>query len=207
MENQMVISDSICILNVILKPVLIFVAFDNQFNQKVTVISNVLFCSPIVLDFLTFIEPCPINFSFSLLAIPALSIRSSKTKSWFRSNFFKSFLWSFFALSTDLTVLIMLGSLFWVVRQNILRGINTSFTNLFTLPWTAALTLLFFLWQYNLSNGVCTAQNYGSHVPLPEYGNQSNGLQLILTDISKSSFIPLNKDLNSRSFFDNLWYK
>ena len=42
MENQMVIGDSICILNVILKPVLIFVTFDDQFNQKVTVISNTL---------------------------------------------------------------------------------------------------------------------------------------------------------------------
>ena len=77
----MVISDSICILNVILKPVLIFVAFDNQFNQKETMISNVLFYSPIVLNVLTFVEPFPINFSFFLLAIPTLSVGSSRTKS------------------------------------------------------------------------------------------------------------------------------
>ena len=81
MENQMVISDSICILSVILKPVLIFVAFDDQFNQEVTVTSNVLFCSPIVLSFLTFVDPFPINFSFFLVAICALSVGSSKTKS------------------------------------------------------------------------------------------------------------------------------
>ena len=81
MEKQMVISDSICILNVILKPVLIFVAFDDQFDQKVTMISNVLFCSPIVLSFLTFVDPFPISFSFFLLAIRALSVGSSKTKS------------------------------------------------------------------------------------------------------------------------------
>ena len=80
MENQMVISDSICILNVILKPVLIFVAFDDQFNQKVTVISNVLFRSPIVLSFLTSLDPFLINFSFFLLAIRASSVGSSKTK-------------------------------------------------------------------------------------------------------------------------------
>ena len=77
----MVISDSICILSVILKPVLIFVAFDDQFNQKVTVISNALFCSPIVLSFLTFVDSFPINFSFFLLVIRALSVGSSKTKS------------------------------------------------------------------------------------------------------------------------------
>ena len=81
MENQMVISDSICILNVILKPVLTFVAFDDQFNQNVTVISNVLFCCPIVLSFLTFVDSFPINFSFFLLAIRALSVGSAKTKS------------------------------------------------------------------------------------------------------------------------------
>ena len=56
MENQMVICGSIRILNVILTPILIFVVFDDWFNQKATVIYNISFLSPIVLNFLTLVE-------------------------------------------------------------------------------------------------------------------------------------------------------
>ena len=99
------------------------------------------------------------------------------------------------------------------ILQKTLRRMTCVSNNLFTLPWTVALTLLFFSlaiksfkWQEyspNLSITHLITVIWWSIQWIPvDFTNFTPS-----SNILKSSLMSLNEDLSLCSFFDDLWYK